>query len=72
MSRTSGWGNGSEHTSHNAVYALLILCRFHLGRGREVPSHPLFHESVKIRMENPLLNYSPRAQYKKGTEKYVS
>ena len=48
------------------------LCRFHLGRGREVPSHPLFHESVKTRMEDPLLRYSPRAQYRKGTEKYVS
>jgi len=46
--------------------------RFNLGSGRRVPSDPLFHESVKIRMENPLLNYSPRAQYKKGAEKYVS
>ena len=48
------------------------LYRFNLGRGRHVPPHPLFHESVKTRMEHPLLNYSPRAQYKKGTETYVS
>jgi hypothetical protein len=46
--------------------------KFHLGRGREVPPHPLFHKSVKTCIENPLLKYSPRAQYKKGTEKYVS
>ena len=51
---------------------LVTFFRFHLGRGREVPSHPLFHESVKTRMEDPVMNYSPRAQYRKGTEKYVS
>ncbi|KAH9979975.1 hypothetical protein BGW80DRAFT_1514339 [Lactifluus volemus] len=45
--------------------------RFHLGRGRQLPARPLFHESVKIRMDNPGLNYSPRALYEKGTEEYV-
>ncbi|KAI0293299.1 hypothetical protein B0F90DRAFT_1643195 [Multifurca ochricompacta] len=43
----------------------------HLGRGRWVPPKPLFHESVKKRMENPKLRYKPRALYKKGTETYV-
>ena len=51
---------------------LLTTCRLHLSRGREVPSQPLFHESVKTRMDNPVLNYSPNAQYEKGTEKYVT
>jgi len=45
---------------------------FHLRRGREVPSQPLFHESVRTRMDNPVLNYSPKARYEKGTEKYVT
>jgi len=44
----------------------------HFGRGRELPSRPLFHESVKTRMSDPVLDYSPRAQYEKGTELYVS
>ena len=43
---------------------LATFCRFHLGRGRDVPSQPLFRESVKTDMENPLLNYSPRVRYK--------
>ena len=43
---------------------LATFCRFHVGRGRDVPSQPLFHESVKTRMENPLLNYSPRVRLK--------
>ncbi|KAI0301178.1 hypothetical protein B0F90DRAFT_1817192 [Multifurca ochricompacta] len=45
--------------------------RFHFGRGREVPPRPLFHESVRIRMNSPVLNYTPKAQYEKGTEEYV-
>ena len=47
----------------------------HLGRGREVPFPAFipFHSTrVKTRMENPLLNYSPRARYKSGTETCVS
>ncbi|KAI0250935.1 hypothetical protein BJV78DRAFT_1275572 [Lactifluus subvellereus] len=46
--------------------------RLHLGRGRELPARPLFHESVKIRMDNPILKYSPRARYEMGTEVYVA
>ncbi|KAH9977574.1 hypothetical protein BJV74DRAFT_149377 [Russula compacta] len=41
----------------------------HLGRGRMVPSHPSFHESVRTRRGE--LNYSPKAQYEEGTEEYV-
>ncbi|KAA1469715.1 hypothetical protein DENSPDRAFT_638958 [Dentipellis sp. KUC8613] len=44
---------------------------FHLGRGRWVPSDPVFHESVKQRMDDPALKYTPRARYKLGTETYV-
>ena len=51
---------------------LLTTCRFHLGRGREVNSQPLFHESVRTRMDKPVLKYSPKAQYEKGTEQYVT
>jgi len=62
-----GWVSVSRH-----LFTILTTCRFHLSRGRDVPSQPLFHESVKTRMDNPVLNYSPRAQYEKGTEKYVT
>ncbi|KAH9070704.1 hypothetical protein EDB83DRAFT_2221677 [Lactarius deliciosus] len=44
----------------------------HLGRGRDVPLKPLFHESVKTRMDDPKLKYKPRAVYAKGTESYVT
>ncbi|TFY66446.1 hypothetical protein EVG20_g4650 [Dentipellis fragilis] len=44
---------------------------FHLGRGRWVPSDPVFHESVKQRMGDPALKYTPRARYQQGTETYV-
>ncbi|KAI0317709.1 hypothetical protein OF83DRAFT_1119936 [Amylostereum chailletii] len=43
----------------------------HLGQGRGVPDNPLFHESVKMRMENEDVPYTPRALYKRGTETYV-
>lgn len=43
------------------------------GRGRiastSVPL--LFHETVRLRMENEALNYNPKAQYRKGEVKYV-
>lgn len=50
------------------------LCRFHCGKGRKIPSDikPLFHETVKQRMEYAPLKYTPRATWKKGTETYVS
>ncbi|KLO14758.1 hypothetical protein SCHPADRAFT_850596 [Schizopora paradoxa] len=46
---------------------------FHLGRGRYVQdgSPLLFHESVKTRMGNAALKYTPRAKYKQGAETYV-
>ncbi|KAI0801922.1 hypothetical protein BC629DRAFT_153777 [Irpex lacteus] len=45
----------------------------HLGRGRHIPDNsPKFHESVKERMENQELKYTPRASWNKGTETYVS
>ncbi|KAH9010783.1 hypothetical protein EDB84DRAFT_1541996 [Lactarius hengduanensis] len=44
----------------------------HLGRGRYVPPKPLFHESVKTRMQDPKLSYKPRAVYARGTESYVT
>ncbi|KAI9443508.1 hypothetical protein H4582DRAFT_2197715 [Lactarius indigo] len=46
---------------------------FNRGRGRKVPSHPrpLFHESVRTRMEDPYLDYVPGARYERGIEEYV-
>ncbi|KAH8980218.1 hypothetical protein EDB86DRAFT_3137374 [Lactarius hatsudake] len=44
----------------------------HLGRRRDVPLKPLFHESVKTRMNDPKLKYKPRAVYAQGTESYVT
>jgi hypothetical protein len=72
MNRKSGQGSGGKPTSRLIICDTLVtFCRFHLGRGREVPSQPLFYESVKTCMKNPLLNYSPRARYKNGTETFV-
>lgn len=45
---------------------------FHLGRGRYVPPDPLFHESVRTRMQDPNLKYKPKARYTPGTESYVT
>jgi len=44
----------------------------HFFRGRWVPPDPLFHASVKVRMDDPKLKYKPKARYEKGTESYVS
>ncbi|KAH9985076.1 hypothetical protein BJV74DRAFT_878729 [Russula compacta] len=43
----------------------------HRGRGRELPPDPLFHESVRTRMHDKYMGYSPKAKYKKGSEEYV-
>ncbi|KAI8971176.1 hypothetical protein BD414DRAFT_501210 [Trametes punicea] len=45
----------------------------HLGRGRQVPevTAPKFHVSVRHRMQDARLKYTPRAKYKPGTEVYV-
>lgn len=48
--------------------------RFNLGRGRTIPKYakPLyFHFTVKARMEDPTLHYTPRAHWLEGTEEYV-
>ncbi|KAI0248622.1 hypothetical protein BJV78DRAFT_1131065 [Lactifluus subvellereus] len=43
----------------------------HWGSGRELPPHPVFHESVRTRMRDSSLYYSPRAQYVEGSERYI-
>ncbi|KZV71102.1 hypothetical protein PENSPDRAFT_418968 [Peniophora sp. CONT] len=45
----------------------------HLGEGRGIPdnAHPLFHESVRRRMQDTNCKYKPRAKYEDGTEEYV-
>ncbi|KAI9444533.1 hypothetical protein H4582DRAFT_1806636 [Lactarius indigo] len=59
-------------TYQNAQDKWVTSWGLHLGRGRYVPPNPLFHESVKTRMQDPKLNYRPRAQYVQGTESYVT
>ncbi|KAI0822340.1 hypothetical protein BC628DRAFT_1327757 [Trametes gibbosa] len=46
----------------------------HLGRGRQAPvDQPmLIHETVRERMQDPNLKYTPRTKWKRGTEIYVS
>lgn len=46
---------------------------FHLGRGRYVDQMGplLFHETVRIRMNDKSLQYTPNAKYEKGKESYV-
>ena len=50
---------------------LIFATSIHLGEGRGVPDNapPLFHESVRRRMQN--LGYKPRARYEPGKEEYV-
>ncbi|EMD39907.1 hypothetical protein CERSUDRAFT_81231 [Gelatoporia subvermispora B] len=44
----------------------------HLGKGRYIPySQPNFHVSVKERMADTALKYTPRARWTKGSEVYV-
>lgn len=52
----------------------MLACRFHLGRGRQAPEdQPVrIHETVRERMQDPTLKYTPRATWKAGTEIYVS
>jgi hypothetical protein len=51
---------------------LIIVDRPHLFRGRRVPPNPVFHTSVKIRMDDARLKYKPKAHYEKDTETYAS
>ena len=48
--------------------------RFHLGEGRYVnlDEELLFHISVKVRMADKTLNYTPKAKYTPGSEKYTN
>ncbi|KAI0275275.1 hypothetical protein BC834DRAFT_921341 [Gloeopeniophorella convolvens] len=62
----------TSYTYQNTQDKWITKWSFHLGRGRWVPPSPLFHESVKIRMDDAKLKYKPRAKYAKDTETYVS
>ncbi|KAH9007824.1 hypothetical protein EDB84DRAFT_1552891 [Lactarius hengduanensis] len=62
----------TQFTYQNAQDKWVTSCGPHLGRGRYVPPNSLFHESVKIRMQDPKLKYKPRAVYTQGTESYVT
>lgn len=44
----------------------------HLGRGRFVPPDAQFHESVKYRMNDSALKYTPRAKYKQSNITFVT
>ncbi|KAH9178544.1 hypothetical protein EDB89DRAFT_2063507 [Lactarius sanguifluus] len=50
------------------AWRLLEKLTFHFGRGRQVPSNPYFHESVRECMKH---GYKPKAEYKQGEETYV-
>ncbi|KAH9891558.1 hypothetical protein C8Q73DRAFT_650292 [Cubamyces lactineus] len=45
----------------------------HMGRGRDVPTDapPKFHVTVRERMQDPTLKYTPKAKWTPGTEVYV-
>ena len=46
--------------------------RIHLGRGRQISdTKPKFHVSVRERMQDQNLKYTPRAKWTAGTELYV-
>jgi len=46
--------------------------KFNLGKGRVIrEEHPHFHTSVKERMTDAELKYTPKAQWTNGTEVYV-
>ncbi|KAH8987398.1 hypothetical protein EDB86DRAFT_2832355 [Lactarius hatsudake] len=62
----------TSYTYQNMKDKWVTRWSFHLGRGRYVPPNPLFHESVKTRMQDPKLKYKPRARYTQGTETYVT
>jgi hypothetical protein len=49
-----------------------VVHSIHMGRGRKlIDPSPKFHISVKQRMEDRSLNYTPKAKWTPGTETYV-
>lgn len=51
---------------------LIIDDRLHLGKGRAIPyQHPMFHSSVKERMDYTPLKYKPRAIYRQDQVVFV-
>lgn len=51
----------------------IAFCRFHFGKGRPIPDvNPVFHESVKERMADPTLKYTPKAIWSKNSEVYTT
>jgi len=62
----------TSYTYQNMKNKWITKWSIHLGRGRYVPPQPKFHESVRIRMQDPKLKYKPRAKYTAGTETYVT
>ncbi|KAF8257840.1 hypothetical protein EI94DRAFT_1774333 [Lactarius quietus] len=62
----------TSYTYQNMKNNWITKWSIHLGRGRYVPPEPKFHESVRLRMQDPKLKYKPRAKYTPGTETYVT
>jgi hypothetical protein len=63
----------SESQLVKGIQTLLIIeDRQHFGRRRRLPPGPLFDTSVMTRMDDPSLEYKPRAWYEHGTEIYVT
>ncbi|KAH9044304.1 hypothetical protein EDB85DRAFT_1884840 [Lactarius pseudohatsudake] len=58
----------SDQLEKVRAWRLLEKLTFHFGRGRQVPSNPCFHESVRECMKH---GYKPKAEYKQGEETYV-
>ena len=49
-----------------------IFSSMNMGKGRVIHDcGPNFHISVRDRLNDETLNYTPRAKWKVGTEKYV-
>ena len=65
------WWYVLVHFVHCKGFTDCIICRIHLGRGRQLPDAPRFHISVKERMADASLAYVPRAKWPAGTETYV-
>jgi len=62
----------TKHTYQNKKGKLETKKRRHFGKGRQLPPNPLFHPSVKTRMDDSKLNYKPKANYDEGQVKFES